>query len=193
MLYASACLRENSQRKDLVPSHVTLCRVKVNISIYMAFEPFLSVLHQPSKHNYLFLENCLFLENVGKEYITLLEVFLFFFFCVFLILQNGATRLLCPWDFPGKDTGVGCHFLLQEIFLIQGLNPGLLHCRQTLPSEPPGKPQFYRMSLYYFMMEKMSVYTYTSKGSNRIGSVHSFFQFFKDCFFFFDVDHLKSH
>ena len=23
------------------------------------------------------------------------------------------TRLLCPWDFPGKSTGVGCHCLLQ--------------------------------------------------------------------------------
>ena len=30
------------------------------------------------------------------------------------------TRLLCPWDFPGKDTGVGCHALLQRIFLTQG-------------------------------------------------------------------------
>ena len=37
-----------------------------------------------------------------------------------------------PWDFPGKNTGVGCHFLLQGTFPIQGLNPGLLHCRQTL-------------------------------------------------------------
>ena len=27
------------------------------------------------------------------------------------------TRLLCPWDFPGKDPGVGCHLLLQGIFL----------------------------------------------------------------------------
>ena len=27
-----------------------------------------------------------------------------------------ASRLLCPWDSPGKNTGVGCHFLLQEIF-----------------------------------------------------------------------------
>ena len=34
--------------------------------------------------------------------------------------------------FPGNNTGVGCHFLLQGIFLTQGLNPGLLHCRQTL-------------------------------------------------------------
>ena len=32
-------------------------------------------------------------------------------------------------DFPGKSTGVGCHFLLQGIFLTQGSNPGLLHCR----------------------------------------------------------------
>ena len=42
------------------------------------------------------------------------------------------TMLLHPWDFPGKNTGVDCHFLLQEIFLAQGLNLGLPHCRQTL-------------------------------------------------------------
>ena len=42
------------------------------------------------------------------------------------------TRLLRPWDFPGKSTGVGCHFLLQGIFLTQGSNPGLPHCKQTL-------------------------------------------------------------
>ena len=41
-------------------------------------------------------------------------------------------RLLCPWNSPGKNTGVGCHDLLQKIFLTQGLNPGLLHCRQIL-------------------------------------------------------------
>ena len=34
--------------------------------------------------------------------------------------------------FSGKNTGVGCHFLLQGIFPTQGLNPGLPHCRQTL-------------------------------------------------------------
>ena len=39
-------------------------------------------------------------------------------------------RLLCSWDFPGKKTGVGCHFLLQRIFPMQGLNPHILHCRQ---------------------------------------------------------------
>ena len=36
-----------------------------------------------------------------------------------------TTRLLCPWDLPGKTTGAGCLFLLQGIFLTQGSNPGL--------------------------------------------------------------------
>ena len=51
------------------------------------------------------------------------------------------TRLLHPWDFPGKNTGVGCRFLLQGIFPTQGLNPGLPHCRQTLhPLSHKGSP-----------------------------------------------------
>ena len=37
-------------------------------------------------------------------------------------------------DFPGKNTGVGCHALLQGIFPTQGLNPSLPHCRQILYS-----------------------------------------------------------
>ena len=36
-------------------------------------------------------------------------------------------RLLCPWDSPGKDTGVGCHALLQGTFPTQRSNPHLLH------------------------------------------------------------------
>ena len=40
--------------------------------------------------------------------------------------------LLCPWDSPGKNTGVCCYFLLQRIFPTQGTNPILLQCRQTL-------------------------------------------------------------
>ena len=43
-----------------------------------------------------------------------------------------ASRLLCSWDFPGNNMGVGHHFLLQGIFLTQGSNLGLLHCRQLL-------------------------------------------------------------
>ena len=40
--------------------------------------------------------------------------------------------LLCPWNSPGKNTGVGSHSLLQGIFLTWGLNPSLLHCKQIL-------------------------------------------------------------
>ena len=42
------------------------------------------------------------------------------------------TSLLYPWDFSSKNTGVGCHFLLQEIFSIQGSNLHLPLCRQIL-------------------------------------------------------------
>ena len=49
----------------------------------------------------------------------------------------------CPWDSPDKNTGVGCHFLLQGIFPTQELNPSLLHLLHwqvgSLPA-PPGKP-----------------------------------------------------
>ena len=60
-------------------------------------------------------------------------------------------RLLCPWDFTGNNTGVGCHFLLQVIFPTQGSNPGLLHCRQMLlPSETPGKSLILPKAIYRF-------------------------------------------
>ena len=56
------------------------------------------------------------------------------------------TSLLCPWDFPGKNTGVGCYFLLQGIFPTQGSNPCLLHVSPALPGRffttaSPGKPK----------------------------------------------------
>ena len=38
----------------------------------------------------------------------------------------------CPWNSPGQNSGVGSLSLLQGIFPTQGLNPGLLHCRQIL-------------------------------------------------------------
>ena len=41
-----------------------------------------------------------------------------------------ACQATLPWDFPGKNNGMGCHFLLQGIFATQGSNPWLLH-RQT--------------------------------------------------------------
>ena len=46
--------------------------------------------------------------------------------------RTAVPQVLCPWGFPGKNPGVGCHGLLQGIFPTQGLNPGLLHRRQIL-------------------------------------------------------------
>ena len=40
--------------------------------------------------------------------------------------------LFCPWDSPGKNTGVSCHFLIQGIFPTQGSNPVFPHYRQIL-------------------------------------------------------------
>ena len=69
--------------------------------------------------------------------------------CLFVTPWTVATRLLHPWNIPGKSTGVGCHFFIQGIFLTQGSNPGLPHCRQMLlPSEPPGKEKI--LSNYQF-------------------------------------------
>ena len=42
------------------------------------------------------------------------------------------SRFLCSWVFQDKNTEMGCHFLLQGIFLIQRSNSGLLNCKQIL-------------------------------------------------------------
>ena len=69
-------------------------------------------------------------------------------------LWTVAARLLCPWDFPGKNTGVGYHFLLQGIFPTQGLNPGLLRWQVgSLPLHQLGSiPSWkYTFSLHLFL------------------------------------------
>ena len=68
------------------------------------------------------------------------------FSCVrlFATLWTIAGWLLYPWDSPGKNTGVGCHALLQEIFPTQGSNLRLLHLLHwqvgCLPLVLPGNP-----------------------------------------------------
>ena len=57
-------------------------------------------------------------------------------------------RLLCPWDSLGKNTGVGCHALLQGTFPTGGLNPGLLYRRQILYCRSQqGSPEMIRVLL----------------------------------------------
>ena len=79
--------------------------------------------------------------------------------CCYLVAQLCPTllqpcglqpvRLFCPWDFPGKNTGVGCHFLLHRIFPDPGIeltSPAL--AGRFFTTEPPGKP--YCTPLLYF-------------------------------------------
>ena len=87
------------------------------------------------------------------EHPGIIEAELLFFLCALILFQRNtrlsypppAPRLLCPWNFPGKNTGVACHFLIQGIFLTQGPNPCLfclLHWwADSLPLVPPGEPR----------------------------------------------------
>ena len=62
-------------------------------------------------------------------------------------------RFLCSWNSPGKNTGVGCHFLLQGIFSIQELNPRLPHCRHILHClSHQGSPTIKRMQWLKFVI-----------------------------------------
>ena len=94
------------------------------------------------------------MDNQGTRIMkAILEFCLCVCVCVCMYAQSCLTlfwpyglwpaRLLYPWDFPGKNTEVGCHFLLQEIFPIQRLNPCLLHLlhwqADSLLLAPPGK------------------------------------------------------
>ena len=80
-----------------------------------------------------------------------------------LIMQ--PSRLLCPWDSPGKNTVVGCQSLLQRIFTILELNLGLLHCRYILHC------------LSYKEVLLDSLYQYFI----RWNTIHTFSHWFPDC------------
>ena len=82
------------------------------------------------------------------------------------------TRLLCPWDSPGKNTGVGCHALLQGIFLTQGSNLCLLyllHCRwilyplshQGVERIPKGREEFFYVYIFLVLPQKMNFISQT--------------------------------
>ena len=85
------------------------------------------------------------------------------------------SRLLCPWDFPGKNTGVSSHSLFQGIFQTQGSNLGLLHHRQedSLPSEPTGKPPTHSQTcpgvLLYLRLREVPGRLQRSKSGMEVG------------------------
>ena len=83
-------------------------------------------------------------------------------FCRSVVSDSFATpckspsgSFLCPWDSPGKNTGVGCHFLL----LLQGIFPTCVSCTHALTgrfftTKPPGKPKVEIKIQYFFFPKK---------------------------------------
>ena len=72
-------------------------------------------------------------------------------------------RLLCPWDFPGKNTGVGCQFFLQGIFPTQGSNLHHLNWQaDSLPLSHQGSPMLYFLSCFIHSLLLKSIFNITS-------------------------------
>ena len=100
-----------------------------------------------TEHRSSFVYNCVCVSVHTRTWVSLVAQL-----CPTLCDPHGLwlTRLLCPWDFPGKNTGVGCCFLFQVIFLTLGSEPTYPASRAWaggfVTTEPPGKPLFY---IYY--------------------------------------------
>ena len=84
--------------------------------------------------------------------------------------SHGLTRP-CPWNFPGKSTGVSCHFLLQVNFPTRGSNPRLPHGRQTLyPLSHQGSPvpnEIVKNKNLYVWLQNVSVESERRGGEGR--------------------------
>ena len=98
------------------------------LSIYPSTHPSIHL----SAYLSVYLPICLCIHRPIHPFICLSIICLYVHFVVSKSLQSRGlwpARLLCQWNFPGNNTGVGCHFFLQGIFPTQVSNPGLLLCR----------------------------------------------------------------
>ena len=101
--------------------------------------------------------------------------------------SSEPARLLCPWDCPGKNTRVGCHFLLQGIFPTQGSNLCLLDWQAgSLPLASPGKPRTYATfdfeEYHEALVIKTSWYFQKNWYTYRCKRIESSDGFSQDCF-----------
>ena len=97
-------------------------------------------------------------------------------------------------DSSGRSTGVGCHFLLQGIFLTLGSNPGLLRWQvSSLPLRPPGKSSFVlssrqsssHLGVFTLFLFKLWVFPEAISGLEPMLSMPSSGRPFKSSQFFF--------
>ena len=66
-------------------------------------------------------------------------------------------RRLCSWDFPGKNTGVGCHFFLQRIFPPQGWNPASPALKGGFFTTEPRALTKIKLVIYYLHLKKLVI------------------------------------
>ena len=117
LLWAPITLMALGNKEFLM--NITSHNIVVYWSVLMIF---LSGLQVPWRQGQYFLYTLLF----SSQHTITLMVCVQSLCHVWLFLQPHGlkpARLLCSWDFPGKNTGPGCHFPLQGIFPTQGLNP----------------------------------------------------------------------
>ena len=93
-----------------------------------------------------------FIKELGPYNVVLLLLLFSCFIMSDSLQPHGLypSRLLCPCNFPGKNTGVDCRFLLQGIFPTQGSNPvSPALVGEFFTAEPPGQPIIYFRVLYF--------------------------------------------
>ena len=128
---------------EIRPNLITL--FKFAIFIFFIFKSLLALSHSTFSFS---------LSNGTCRLISYMYVYVSYFICACMlrssVMSNSVqsqglqpARLLCPWNFQGKYNAVGCHFLLQVIFLTQGSNPH--NCVSCISSEfftivPSGNP-----------------------------------------------------
>ena len=83
-----------------------------------------------------------------------------------------SARLLCPWDSPGKNNGVGCRALHQGIFLTQGSNQHLLYLLHWqgfffFNTGTPGKPKYLNVSMLMLMFSQILVLSHFTGRVNK--------------------------
>ena len=82
-------------------------------------------------------------------------------------LGSQPASLLCPWDYRGKNTGVGCHFLFQGIFPTQGSKQHLLHLLHSQPASLPlshlGSPLTLRAAMWSLVIAYGQVWKITQR------------------------------
>ena len=95
---------------------------------------------------------------------------------LFMTLWTVRCQLLCPGDSLGKNTGVGCHPLLQGIFPTQGPNPCLLcllHCQAgSLPLMPPGKCNLFFVCLFTCWLVYLALQSFGNFHTNSVKPWH---------------------